>query len=306
MTIALRALESADLSLARELLAAACPATGAAEVAAEKLFGPAPDPGGAPLKSEVYGAFDPTGMAGLVVASAQWVRLLAVRPDARGQGIGTVLLAAAESAISATGATGARTLDQPGNYLAPGISADDPDTVGWLDRRGYRVVASNCNLLVDVAGNPRVTAARSAALDRALAAAGSRVRRAAAADRAHLSTAIAAAFSPAWAFEVDRALEHRPAGVHLALDAGGALAGFAAHDGNNQGLGWFGPAGTLPEHRRRGLGEALLLRCLLDVAAAGHARCTIAWIGPREFYQRSAGIVDEHHFVVLRKDLASP
>ncbi len=305
MTVALRALEPADLSLARDLLAAACPATGAADVAAEKLFGPAPDARGNPLGGEAYGAFDPDGMAGLVVTSGHWIRLLAVRPDARGQGIGTVLLAAAESAISATGAAGARTADQPGNYLAPGISADDADTVAWLSRRGYAVVATNSSLLIDVTGNPRVTAERSAALDRQAATAGYRVRRATAADRADLSAVIAAEFSPAWAFEVDRALEFQPAGVHLALDGRDTLAGFAAHDGNNQGLGWFGPAGTLADHRRRGLGEALLLRCLLDVAAAGHARCTIAWIGPREFYQRSAGIADELHFVVMRKDLAS-
>ena len=82
----------------------------------------------------------------------------------------------------------------------------------------------------------------------------------------------------------------------------GAYAGFAAHDGNNRGLGWFGPTGTWPAHRGKGLGEAVLLACLVDVAAE-HARCEIAWIGPRPFYEKAAGIVDERHFVVLQRTL---
>jgi hypothetical protein len=84
----------------------------------------------------------------------------------------------------------------------------------------------------------------------------------------------------------------------------GELAAFAAHDGNNSGLGWFGPAGTLDPHRRRGLGEALLVACLVDVAATGLAQCTVAWVGPRDFYERAAGIAGERRFVVLGKDLA--
>jgi hypothetical protein len=78
---------------------------------------------------------------------------------------------------------------------------------------------------------------------------------------------------------------------------------FAAHDGNNAGLGWFGPAGTLPAHRGRGLGAALLLQCLLDVAEAGHEAGVIAWIGPREFYERTVGAVDDRMFVVMEKPL---
>jgi hypothetical protein len=122
-----------------------------------------------------------------------------------------------------------------------------------------------------------------------------------------LSAAVAAEFSSQWAFEVERALACSPIGAHLAWSrSADELAGFAVHDGNNQGLGWFGPAGTFAAHRRRGIGEALLLACLADVADAGHRSCTIAWIGPRAFYERSAGINGERQFVVLRKDLSTP
>ena len=101
---------------------------------------------------------------------------------------------------------------------------------------------------------------------------------------------IAREFGGAWPFEVARALQFAPSGVHVAVHvATGDYAAFAAHDGNNQGLGWFGPAGTWPAHRGQGLGEAALLACLVDVAAT-HDVCEVAWIGPRPFYQKAAGL----------------
>lgn len=309
MAIELRALGLGDLAAARQLLAAACAHDPAAEVAEEKLFGPAAGRAGPP---ETFGAFERAGgpgagrggaLVGLSVASGGWLRLLAVAPDRRGRGIGTALLAAAETAMVRAGADRARTLDQPGNYLAPGIARDNTESIAWITRRGYGELRENTNLLIDVRANPRVTPAR---LDRATdnaTALGYRVSRARAADRAVLCAAIAEGFSAGWAFEVGNALSLDPPAVHIATDGAGQLAAFAAHDGNNRGLGWFGPAGTLEPHRKKGLGEALLLSCLLDVAAAGHPTCTIAWIGPRGFYERVAGVAGERRFVVLARDL---
>jgi hypothetical protein len=90
--------------------------------------------------------------------------------------------------------------------------------------------------------------------------------------------------------------------VRVALHQG-AIVAFAAHDGNNRGLGWFGPGGTVPAHRRFGLGLALLVRSLLDVAAAGHADAIVPWVGPEDFYARAVGAVTDRHFVVLERPL---
>jgi GNAT superfamily N-acetyltransferase len=272
----IEALGIEHLEEARAVLRAACAFDRAAEVAEEKLWGDSPAGPAVAWGARVDGA-----LVGVAAATGARLRVLAVTPEARGRGIGGALL-------DATGAT--RTLDLPGNYLAPGIDERNVEAIGWLERRGWTRKATNTNLLIDVCTNPRVTT--PPARD------GYEVRRAGP-DDAALIPAIAAEFGGAWPFEVDRALDG--GGVHVAIAADGGYAAFAAHDGNNAGLGWFGPAGTWPAHRGKGLGEALLLACLIDVATH-HDVCEVAWIGPRAFYERVAGIAGERRFVVLTKE----
>jgi GNAT superfamily N-acetyltransferase len=288
----------ADLDEARDLLGVACAHDAAAQVAEEKLFGPAPPP----HPTFGLGARAGGALVGVVVVSGRWLRLIAVRPGARRRGVGRALLDAAATHARSWGATRLRTGDQPGNYLAPGIDARDAETIGFFLRRGFVEVARTENLTVPLAGNPLVTPARAAALAAAAADRGYQVRRSAPADAAALLDFARTAFSPTWAFEVARALAISPPAVHIAL-TGGQIVAFAAHDGNNRGLGWFGPAGTAPEHRGRGLGAALLVPCLLDVAAAGRPESAIAWIGPRAFYEKEAGARAGRSFVVLEREL---
>lgn len=292
------ALDRSQLAAAAEVLAAACPYDRAAPVAEEKLFGDGPS--GAP---RAFGAWDGGALAGVAAVDADRLRVLAVAPGARGRGLGGALLEACVAAARAAGQRRLRTLDGPGNYLAPGVDERNAAAIGWLERRGWGRAAGapRVNLLIDVRDNPRVSAARAGALAARAAAAGYELRRARA-DERPLLEAVAAEFGGAWSFELGRALGHAPPGVHVAR-RGGAYCAFAAHDGNNRGLGWFGPAGTWPAHRGRGLGEALLLACLVDVAAA-HARCEVAWIGPRPFYEKVAGVAAERRFVVLERDLS--
>ena len=125
------------------------------------------------------------------------------------------------------------------------------------------------------------------------------IRRVTSADRASLLGWIAAKFAPVWAFEVARALDGPRRAVHAAWRAGTPVA-FAAADGNNQGLGWFGPAGTDPAHRSKRLGESLLLRCLADVRGLPEGG-VIAWIGPKGFYAKACGAADDRRFVTLER-----
>jgi len=285
-------LDRAQLAAAAAVLAEACAFDAAGEVAAEKLFEPAP---AGPARA--FGAWDGGELVGVAAVSSRWLRVLAVAPRARARGAGTGLLEACEAAARAAGEVTLRALDQPGNYLAPGIDERNTDTIAWLERRGWRRQGEpRVDVLIDVRENPRVTAARAAQLAEGARARGYELRRARA-DETALLDAVATEFGGAWPWELARALAFEPAGVHVAL-RDGAYCAFAAHDGNNRGLGWFGPTGTWPAHRGQGLGEALLLACLVDVGAI-HARCEVAWIGPRPFYEKAAGIVDERRFVVL-------
>jgi GNAT superfamily N-acetyltransferase len=290
-------LDRSQLADAELVLADACAFDRATEVADEKLFGAAP-----PGEPRAFGAWDDGGaLVGVAACASRWLRVLAVAPRARRRGAGSALLAACEATARDAGATSLRTLDQPGNYLAPGVDERNTDAIAWLERRGWqRSGEPRTNVLIDVRGNPRVSAARAAELVDRARAAGYEVRRAHA-DETALVDAVATEFGNAWPFEVTRALGGDPPGVHVAVQSDTYCA-FAAHDGNNRGLGWFGPTGTWPAHRGRGLGEAVLMACLVDVAA-DHARCEVAWIGPRPFYDKVAGICGERRFVVLTKQL---
>ncbi len=289
-------LDRSQLAGAELVLADACAFDRATEVADEKLFEPGPAG-----SARAFGAWDGDALVGIAAIASRWLRVLAVAPRSRRRGAGSALLAACETAARDAGEPGLRTLDQPGNYLAPGIDERNAYAIGWLERRGWlRHGEPRTNVLIDVRTNPRVTAARTTALADAARGRGYEIRRARPDERALLA-AVAAEFGGAWPWELERALGHQPAGVHVALADGGYCA-FAAHDGNNRGLGWFGPTGTWPAHRGKGLGEVLLLACLVDVAAE-HPRCEVAWIGPRPFYEKVAGIVDERRFVVLARTL---
>jgi ribosomal protein S18 acetylase RimI-like enzyme len=266
------------LDEARAVLAAACAHDRAAPVAREKLLEPAP---AGPARA--WGARLDGALVGVAAATADRVRLIAVIPEARGRGAGSALLIEAERA----GAR--RALDLPGNYLAPGVDVKNVESIAWLERRGWRRRAENLNLLLD---------ARAATLRDPPA--GYEVRRATMADAEALCAAVQSGFGGAWPFEVRRALAG--GGAHVALSkTDGEYAAFAVHDGNNQGLGWFGPAGTWPAHRGRGLGEVLLAACLVDVAAA-HELCEVAWVGPRGFYERAGHVLGERRFAVMRRD----
>lgn len=295
MVATLAALDPGDLPAARDLLRASCAHDRAAQVAEEKLFGVSPR--GAPV---AFAARKGGILIGVAATCGDRVRLVAVHPAARGEGVGSQLLGACEAEVWKGAARRARMLDEPGNYLAPGVDVANVDAIAWLGRRGYIRRDEHTNLLVDVRTNPRVTVARAVELVARAAERGYEVRRARRDEAEALSAAISIGFGGAWPFEVERALASDPPGVHVA-SRDGRLAAFAAHDGNNRGLGWFGPAGTWPEHRGQGLGEALLVACLVDIAAA-HPTAEIAWIGPREFYQRAVGVVGERTFAVMTKD----
>ena len=92
----------------------------------------------------------------------------------------------------------------------------------------------------------------------------------------------------AWASECGAALMRQPVSCFVALEAT-QLIGFSCHDATYKNF--FGPFGVGPAQQRRGIGEALLLTTLHDMAAQGYAYAIIGGAGPGEFFTRVAGAI---------------
>ena len=245
------------------------------------------------LVCEDEGAITGFGM-GVVRESARGprgtVKLAAVAVECRRQGIGSLLLAALEAAFRERGAAAVRVCESAPNYLTPGVDSRYSAAPHFFEKLGYRRIGEACNMSVDLS----VPVYDMAGAERRVASHGLVVRRAGPGDRASLSSLLAAHW-PSWQAEVDRALCNEPATVFL-CERDGETLDFAAWDANNRGTGWFGPMGTAPEARRRGLGQLLLFRCLDDIRESGLAYATIPWVDPVEFYRHCAGAAVERVF----------
>ena len=253
-----------DLPALRDLFARANDAPyDLAAVAEEKCFGRgfAGEP-----TVRVFGE-----MQGAVVTCGRYVRVLAVERQSRRRGIGSALLEDAEArGASVIGAEG-------GNYFVPGVVAGQEEL---FRKRGYAAVAVTHNLEVDLAGL-RVDASP---------------RRATHADRERVLCFVGQHFGRIWRFEAEKAFARERPTLFFTEEAG-AVTGFAAHDANNRGLGWFGPTGVAESMRGRGLGCALLLASLGDLRELGYARAVIPWTDALEFYRKCCGAEAAHRFV---------
>jgi len=101
-------------------------------------------------------------------------------------------------------------------------------------------------------------------------------------------------FGRIWRFEASNAGDNL-----FYVEVDGRIAGFAAHDANNRGLGFFGPTGVARQHRGRGLGAALLRASLADLRHLGYERAIIPWTDALEFYRKACGATVAAQFVTL-------
>ena len=191
-----------------------------------------------------------------------------------------------------------RVAESAPNYLAPGVDKRNGDLLAFLDSQGFRPVGETVNLTVDLRSQEFTTSREVAAL----AADNIVVRRANVSDFESVWQFIRPIW-PSWRGEVARALANDPCSLHLAFDRD-AVVGFSAYDANNVGTGWFGPMGTDPEYRGKGIGRVLLRRCLADLREQGLAQATIPWVGPVDFYAKHVGAKVSGEFVRLEKELS--
>jgi predicted N-acetyltransferase YhbS len=116
--------------------------------------------------------------------------------------------------------------------------------------------------------------------------AGARIRRAEPWDRFALRSFIEANFWEAWAPEADLAFSGHPITGFVATMQG-RIVGFAVYECSRRGF--FGPTGVREDLRGRGLGAALLLRCLEAMREMGYGYAVIGGVGPQAFYEKVCG-----------------
>jgi mycothiol synthase len=261
----IRTASPADLPALRELFAAISDLPyDLAAVTEEKCFGRgvAGDP-----VCRVYGE-----MLGVAVTCGKYLRLLVVATHARGRGIGTRLLRDTQASVVAA---------EPGNYFTPGV----PEAArGFFAKHNFEERRWTWNL--------------DAPLEHIVAEEG--VTRTKHEDAHRVLDFVEAEFGRIWRFEAAKAFE-REIPVSFHTEENGHITGFAVHDVNNRGLGFFGPTGVAKAQRGRGLGRKVLLASLADLRRLGYQRAVIPWTDALAFYAKSCGATPAHRFVTLEK-----
>ncbi|WP_320017694.1 GNAT family N-acetyltransferase [Labilibaculum manganireducens] len=187
--------------------------------------------------------------------------------------------------------------DVPMNYFMPGIDPRYTPALCFAMRMGFNRFMDTSNLVVDLSDREwsdekKIMALKSDDIE---------VCRATAEDKDELMDFVAEEWK-LWQYELEMACKSNPIAIHIAK-LNGKIKAFSAHSANNKGLPWFGPMGTHPDLRGKGMGKVLLYRCLEDLKNLGFGTAIIPWVGPIDFYSHHAGAVVERVFWRYEKKL---
>jgi GNAT superfamily N-acetyltransferase len=121
------------------------------------------------------------------------------------------------------------------------------------------------------------------------ASSGVTVRRAFAAEKRTLAEWVAKRFGERWASECEISFARQPVACFVAASDFEIL-GFAVYDATARGF--FGPTGVMEEARHKGIGSALLVATLHDMASQGYAYGIIGGTTSLEFYRKEVGAIE--------------
>jgi mycothiol synthase len=222
---------------------------------------------------------------------------LATDVAVRRRGVATALLDAIEDRLTQAGARHFAIGRNSWFYAWPGIDLGYTAALCFAERHGYRRVSLEQNMDVPL---DRWVPGRA---DEVLGRHGRKatVRRAEPADWPALEAFVQGQFTEVWSHEARLALYRDTPAIFLASHDE-RVTGFACYGVYRPD--WFGPLGVDSNSRGEGLGEALLLLCLDDLAAAGVAVAQIGWIGPMSFYAKTVDARCGRVFAVLEKSPA--
>jgi GNAT superfamily N-acetyltransferase len=214
-----------------------------------------------------------------------FVKLLVVDRGRRRVGHGRALLAAAEQWAWDSGAAELHLSGSAPAYLWPGVDVRATAMLCLAEAAGYDETGAAYDMSVPAAFRHPVP--DGVDLRRALTEA----------DAAAVDELVAREW-PNWVDEQRRATEQGTCLAAFDAATGEAVA-FACHSVNR--AGWFGPTGTVPSHRHRSIGLALLGEVCTDLRAAGFADVEICWIGPVGFYAAAGGSISRVYRTYRRR-----
>jgi predicted N-acetyltransferase YhbS len=240
------------------------------------------------------------GSLGKIVEDKQrsHIRLICVDPPHRRKGIASALLAEIETRLKARGAHILTIMDDPFSYFMPGVDFRNTAAYCFLEKHKFAFYRENHNLLckIDVNAWPELDGQIAR-----LAEENVEIRRAQATDAEAINVLLRENW-PSWSDEVQSALENSPPTLFIARHDGRTIA-FSGYQGNNRSLNWFGPMGTLPVLRGKGIGGILLRLCLRELARQGFTTAIIPWVGPVRFYEKLCGAWIDRCFWAWQKEL---
>ena len=207
-----------------------------------------------------------------------YIKLFATDEIKRRQGLATMLLKKIEATMKSQAVQTLRLLDSNPNYFQPGIDPRYTEAIAFAERNGFKRFADTSNLEVDLQNQEFDTSSE----EKQLANEKIFIRRASQADWQLVEKLITQHFK-AWLTEIKTTYQNDPISLHIA-EYKGQIEAFSAYDSNNLNTGWFGPMGTNPVLRGKGIGGILLKRCLHDMKKQGHKVSIFPWVGPIPFY----------------------
>lgn len=228
-----------------------------------------------------------------------YIKLLGVLPKFQRKHVASTMYMELEKEFIKVGVDKVRIYDVPLNYYMPGVDPRYTSAVCFALKQGFKHHSDAINMHVELDYSDWNTEDRVAELKQE----GIEVLRAKEADRQELYDFIADEWA-LWQNEIDMAYKTYPISIYLAK-LNGKIKAFSAYNGNNIGAGWFGPMGTHPDLRGKGVGSVLLYLCLSDMKRVGLKTSTIPWVAPISFYSHYTGAKISRVFWRFEKSLVN-
>jgi Predicted acetyltransferase len=115
---------------------------------------------------------------------------------------------------------------------------------------------------------------------------GVRIHRALAPDKHRVVEWVREHSTPGAAAECDVSFSRTPVSCYIAV-RGKDILGYACYEATAPNF--FGPTKVLESEQGKGIGKALLLRCLHSMREMGYVYAIIGGVGPAEFYAKTVG-----------------